>query len=611
MRDLLRFWPDIRPRAWRYAVSILLALVSTGIGLFIPVLTGRAVDGPIAQRDVAGLVGVVLLVVAVGFGESIAQLVRRMLTAGMTADWEVLWRRRLFTHLQDLDIAHHDEWDSGQMLSRATNDLTQLRRFTAFGLPFLVITPCLLVVGGVILSFIHPVFVALLVLMAIPTMVGVAWFNSRYKLAARAAQDTMGEVSTSVEESVQGIRVLLAFGRSPWAAARFRAIVERLRAHELEKVRLDAWLFGAIMLLPQLALVAFAAVGAWGVVAGWATIGQTVAAITLMMYLRMPIEMFGFLLADALMAATAATRYWELMDRRPRITDPDAPVTTAPAAEVPVPSPAPVTTARGTSAAVVSAASGAGADPAPGVLEFDGVVFQHEDAATPLLTGVSLRIERGETVALVGTTGSGKTATAALVPRLFDVTRGAVRVDGHDVRDLSLADLRSRIGVAFEEPILFSATVRDNVAMGTHAVDGSAAIDDDRVWEALEVAQAADFVRALPAGLDTEVGEQGLSLSGGQRQRIALARAVAGHPRFLVLDDPLSAVDVETEDRVQHGLRRVLATTTALIVAHRPSTAALADRVAVMDAGRIVAVGGHEELLATSAVYRDLMGATV
>ncbi|GAA4513442.1 ABC transporter ATP-binding protein [Brevibacterium yomogidense] len=580
MRDLLRFWPDIRPRAWRYVVSILLALVSTGVGLFIPVLTGRAVDGPIAQRDVAGLVAVVLLVVAVGFGESIAQLVRRMLTAGMTADWEVLWRRRLFTHLQDLDIAHHDEWDSGQMLSRATNDLTQLRRFTAFGLPFLVITPCLLVVGGVILSFIHPVFVALLVLMAIPTMVGVAWFNSRYKLAARAAQDTMGEVSTSVEESVQGIRVLLAFGRSPWAAARFHAIVERLRAHELEKVRLDAWLFGAIMLLPQLALVAFAAVGAWGVVAGWATIGQTVAAITLMMYLRMPIEMFGFLLADALMAATAATRYWELMDRRPRITDSGLP-------------------------------DHAPRDPSPGVLEFDEVVFQHEDAATPLLTGVSLRIERGETVALVGTTGSGKTATAALVPRLFDVTRGAVRVDGHDVRDLSLADLRSRIGVAFEEPILFSATVRDNVAMGTHAVDGSAAIDDDRVWEALEVAQAADFVRALPDRLDTEVGEQGLSLSGGQRQRIALARAVAGHPRFLVLDDPLSAVDVETEDRVQYGLRRVLAATTALIVAHRPSTAALADRVAVMDAGRIVAVGGHEELLATSAVYRELMGATV
>jgi ATP-binding cassette subfamily B protein len=210
----------------------------------------------------------------------------------------------------------------------------------------------------------------------------------------------------------------------------------------------------------------------------------------------------------------------------------------------------------------------------------------------------------------VGTTGSGKTALAALVPRLYDVTSGAVRVDGLDVRSLSLTDLRARVGVAFEEPILFSATVRENVAMGGPSDAPGSALDDDRVLEALTVAQAADFVAALPAGLDTEVGEQGLSLSGGQRQRIALARAVAGRPPFLVLDDPLSAVDVETEDRVQQQLRRVLATTTALIVAHRPSTAALADRVAVMDAGRIVAVGEHEELLETSAVYRDLMGVT-
>src|SRR5699024_469003 len=364
MRDLLRFWPDIRPRAWRYGVSILLALFSTGVGLLIPVLTGRAVDGPIADRDHRGLLLIALLVVAVGIAESLAQLIRRMITAGMTADWEVLWRHRLFSHLQRLDIAHHDAWDSGQMLSRATNDLTQLRRFTAFGLPFLVITPCLVVIGGVILSFIQPVFVVLLILMSLPTMAGVAWFNSRYRIAARAAQDTMGEVSTSVEESVQGIRVLLAFGRSPWAARRFRLIVERLRGHELEKVRLDAWLFGAIMLLPQLALVAFAAVGAWGVVVGWSTIGQTVAAITLMMYLRMPIEMFGFLLADALMAATAATRYWELMDLRPRITDPEA--VTAP--EVPTTSEAPPSAAEAPTAAA--------ADPAAGALEFDRVVFR-------------------------------------------------------------------------------------------------------------------------------------------------------------------------------------------------------------------------------------------
>lgn len=612
MRDLLRFWPDVRPRVWRYAVSILLAFVSTGVGFLVPVLTGAAVDGPIAERSLRGLLLIAAAVAGVGLVEASAQLIRRAITAAMTAEWEVLWRRRLFAHLQRLDVAHHDAWDSGQMLSRATNDLSMLRRFAAFGLPFIVITPVLVAVGGIMLALVHPAFAVIVVAMAVPTMAGVAWFNSQYKITSRAAQDVMGEVSTSVEESVQGIRVLLAFGRSPWATARFRAIVDRLRDHELRKVRLESWLYGAIMLLPQLAMVALAIVGAWGVVEDWVTLGQTVTALTLMMYLRMPIEMFGFLLSDALMAATAAARYWELMDQEPRITDPDGSVTASAGAGASAPD---GTALDGSVSAPVPALTGTEpTSPEPGVLEFDDVFFQHADASSPLLCGVSLRIEPAETVALVGTTGSGKTALAALVPRLFDVTGGSVRIDGHDVRDLPLADLRARMGVAFEEPILFSASVRENVAMGAHATHGPASgtdqstLSDAQVREALAIAQAIDFVAALPDGLDTEVGEQGLSLSGGQRQRIALARAVAGRPPFLVLDDPLSAVDVETEDRVQQQLRTVLATTTALIIAHRPSTAALADRVAVMDAGRIVAVGGHEELLATSAVYRDLMG---
>jgi ATP-binding cassette subfamily B protein len=634
MRILLRFWPDIRPRAVRYVASILFALASTGISLLIPVLTGRAIDGPLAERSLPGLLAITGLVVLVGTAEALFQLIRRLLTAGMTADWEVQWRHRLYRHLQRLDVARHDEWDSGQMLSRATNDLSQLRRFFAFGFPFLVITPVLVVIGGVVLALIHPVFALILVLMALPTMAGVAWFNTRYQVASRAAQDTMGEVSTSVEESVQGIRVLLSFGRSPWAARRFRLIVERLRDHELRKVRLDAWLWGVVMLLPQLAQAAIAGVGAWGVVAGWASLGDVVAAVTLMMYLRMPIEMFGFLLSDALMSLTAATRYWELMDIAPRITAPEAgsagsasqgsPVLTGTAGGGTVSAAGGTVSAsrgsRGESlAAAPRTAPAAEHSPDSGVLEFSEVVFAHEDADRPVLDGITLRVAAGETLALVGTTGSGKTSLASLVPRLFDVTSGRVAVDGTDVRALPLPHLRSRIGVAFEDPILFSSTVRENVLMGAQAVvaedgeDGAdgeepPALTDAQVWEALEIAQAADFVRALPAGLDTQVGEQGLALSGGQRQRIALARAVAGRPQYLVLDDPLSAVDVDTEDRVQRRLRKVLSRTTSLIVAHRPSTAALADRVAVLDSGRVQAVGGHEELLEASAAYRDLMG---
>lgn len=385
----------------------------------------------------------------------------------------------------------------------------------------------------------------------------------------------MGVISTQVEESVQGIRVIKAFGRAPWVTERFEAISEHLRTIEVRKAFLDSWMWAGTMTLPRLAMAAVVAVGAWGVLAGWTTVGTVVAGVTLMMVLRIPVEMLGFLLSDAIMSVTAAARYWEVMDTALDITDADGGIDDAPRTEE-----------------------------RAGVLEFDAVDFRFPDASHDLLRAVSLRIEPGETVALVGATGSGKTALASLVPRLYDVTGGAIRVDGTDVRGIPLNELRRLVSVSFEEPILFSASVAENVRMG------SPGATDAEVREALGIAQAADFVRALPDGLDTEVGEQGLSLSGGQRQRLALARAVIGRPRILVLDDPLSAVDVDTEERVQRTLRTVLDASTTLIIAHRPSTTALADRVAVLDGGRIAALGPHDELLRTSAIYRDLMGAS-
>ncbi|WP_342766907.1 ABC transporter ATP-binding protein [Brevibacterium celere] len=293
------------------------------------------------------------------------------------------------------------------------------------------------------------------------------------------------------------------------------------------------------------------------------------------MVLRMPIEMLGFLLADALMSLTAAARYWEVIDIRHEITDADGGIADDPD----------VGRYRGE-------------------LVFDDVGFHFADTDRLTLSGLDLRIEPGQTVALVGATGSGKTTVASLVPRLQDVTSGAVRIDGVDIRDMAVNELRLLVSVAFEDPILFSASVAENVGMG------SPGVGDDEIWSALEIVAAADFVGALPDGLDTEVGEQGLSLSGGQRQRLALARAIIGRPRILVLDDPLSAVDVDTEDRVQRALRTILPDSTTLVIAHRPSTAALADRVAVLDEGRIAALGTHEELLESSALYRELMGAS-
>lgn len=586
MRALLKFWPDVRARLGIYTLVTVLTLVANGIALVIPVVTGHIVDGPIAHGDAGGLVGPVLLLIGVVLLEAGALFTRRYLIAPVVSRWEILWRARLFDRLQYTSVASHDAWESGQLLSRAVNDLTQLRRFFAFGAPFIIVLPIVIAIGGGILTASHWVFGLILLAMAIPTVIIIAVFQQRYSLASRRAQDQMGVLTTNVEESIQGLRILRAFGRSPWMKERFRAISHHLADIEVRKAKLDAWMWGSIVVLPQLAQAAVLGVGAWGAVQGWLTVGQVVSAVTIMMVLRIPIEMLGFLLSDFLMSATAATRYWEVMEHPLGIVDPGR-------------DPA----GRGETRRSVADEPEVGEW--AGRLDFDDVDFAFADAPPGQLTfdGLRLHIEPGETVALVGATGSGKTALAALVPRLQDVTGGAVRIDGRDVRELPINTVRALVSVAFEDPILFSATVRENVVMGAPAAS------DDDVWAALRIACAEDFVAALPEGLDTQVGEQGMSLSGGQRQRLALARAIIGTPRILILDDPLSAVDVDTEDRVQRGLRTVLPDSTTLVIAHRPSTAALADRVAVLENGRIVAEGSHEDLLHSSEAYRELMGA--
>lgn len=585
MRSLWRFWPDVRARLGTYLFVFVLTLASMGLALLVPLITGWIVDGPIARGDFTAMLGPLLAILALGVAEAVAVWLRRRLIAPVTSRWEVLWRERLYDRLQYVAVGVHDGWPAGQLLSRAVNDLSQLRRFFAFGLQFLVASPLIVIGGGLILASLHPYFGLIAIGAAIPTITAIAALERRYRLASRSAQDTMGEIATDVEEAVQGIRILKAFGRSPWAASRFRVLSERLRGFELTKAYVDSWMFGAAIMLPVLALTAILAVGTWGVIGGWMTVGQIIAAMTVTMFLRMPIEMSGYLLADLLMSLTAANRYWEVMDLPFDITDPDGDISE---------------------------------DPQPhdyaGHIRFEAVQYQFADASEPILADITLDIAPGETLALVGSTGSGKTALAALLPRLQDITAGSITIDGTDLRDFRINELRRIVSVAFEDPVLFSATVRENVAMGLKHADAEAVAGesdvDAEVWQALEIACAADFVRRLPDGLDTEVGEQGLSLSGGQRQRLALARAVIGKPRVLVLDDPLSAVDVDTEDRVQTALRQVLGDSTTLVIAHRPSTAALADRVAVLEDGRITDTGTHDELLARNRHYRDLMGAS-
>jgi ATP-binding cassette subfamily B protein len=408
---------------------------------------------------------------------------------------------------------------------------------------------------------------------AVPLVAFSAVFEKRYARAARTAQDQVGDLTTVVEESVLGIRIIKGFGRHRSQARAFRELSWRLRGTELRKARLLASIWAVIMTLPEVAIGATLVVGAVQVADGALSAGTLVAFLSTALALRWPVESIGFLLAMSQEAATATERYFEVMDAQPED------LSVRPAGGPPVP----------------AAADG---------LRFENVRFRYPDAppgSPPLLDGIDLHIRPGESLALVGATGSGKTTLTALVPRLHEVTGGRITLDGRDITTLPREELRAMVAVAFEEPTLFSASVADNVLMG-----GDGGTDTAELHRALAVAQA-DFVHSLPEGTATQVGEQGLSLSGGQRQRLALARAVVGRPRFLVLDDPLSALDVHTEAAVEAALRQVLAGTTALIVAHRPSTVLLADRVALLSHGRIAAVGTHHELLRTHPEYAHLM----
>ncbi|MGW4443012.1 ABC transporter ATP-binding protein [Streptomyces sp. NPDC004682] len=583
VRTLLRLWPFVRPVRARLSGAVAVAVVASCTGLVIPLVLKWMVDGPVARRDPAGVWLGALWLLLLGITEALLFGLRRWLVARPLSRVEADMRAALYRRLQRLPVAFHDRWPSGQLLSRGTADLMLLRMFLAFPLTFLVVNS-VTIAAGVVIMLVQDWALGLVVLgPAVPVLVTCAVVERRYALASRRAQDQVGDLTTLVEESVLGIRVVKGFGRHHSQARAFRELATGLRGTELHKARLLASIWAVIMALPELAIGAALVLGVLRVADGDLSAGTLVAFLSTALALRWPVESIGFLLAMSQEAATATERYFEVMDEAPE----DA---------------GDFSDAGDT--------GGAPGRPAPRAaaerdgLRFEGVAFSHPDVpdgSAPLLDGVDLHIRRGESMALVGATGSGKTTLTALVPRLYEVTGGRITLDGVDITAMSRAELRARVAVAFEEPTLFSASVAENVLMG--AGEDADRTDLDR---ALAVARA-DFAHQLPEGPDTRVGEQGLSLSGGQRQRLALARAVVGRPEFLVLDDPLSALDVHTEAAVEAALRQVLADTTALIVAHRPSTVLLADRVALLSGGRITAVGTHRELLRTNAEYARLM----
>lgn len=565
---LLRLWPYARPYRWWLAVTVGSALLASLAQLAVPLIIEAVVDGPLSTGDRAGLMPYVLLALVFGIAEAALFFVRRWAMNHSSLRLERDLRDALYQRLQRLPVSFHDRWASGQLLSRASSDMSTIRQFVGFSGVFLAVNlvTCSVVLTLLVLTY-WPLGVAVLLTTVPLTVVGLRW-EKRYNAESRQVQDEQGDLATDVEESVQGIRVVKSLGRAGLVFDRYDRKAVRLRSLQLRKVRTLALLWCVFEFHPQVTLALILVGGSLAVDDGALTVGGLVGFVALFTVLLWPILSIGFLLAHAQEAASACDRIGELLDE---------PLTVA---DRPGLAPAAVGT--------------------PARLRFAGVGFTYPGTDRPVLDGVDLDLAPGETVALVGATGSGKTTLSALVGRLYDVTSGQVTIDGTDVRDLPLAQLRTVVATAFEDATLFSMSVRENLALGRPDAT------DDEVDEALRVAQA-EFVRDLPWGLATRIGEQGLSLSGGQRQRLALARAVLGRPSVLVLDDPLSALDVHTEALVEEALRSVLAGTTALVVAHRPSTVLLADRVALLQGGRITAVGTHSRLLAEVPTYRDLL----
>lgn len=576
LRSLARLYPFVRPALPRLVLGGVCALFASLVALAIPLVLEALVRGPIASGDLTAIVWGAVAILGLGLFEALMVWARRWFVQAPSTQVEYDMRTSFYRRLQRLPVAFHDRWQSGQLLSRMMQDVGRIRRWMAFGLVLLVVNVLMIVVGAALLFRWHWMLGATFIVLCAPLWFIGFRFERGYGTLARLSQEQAGDLATSVEESVHGIRVLKAFGRGSHALGRFTRQAETLRQTEIRKAhavgRLSVWL----VLLPDVAFALCLGLGVMLNLRGQLDVAELVAFFAMVVVLRWPIESIGFLFSSLLDVRAATDRLFEVFDEENTITDPETP--RAPESD-------------------------------RGLLAFEGVRFRYQDAPASqpdLLDGVDLVLRPGETMALVGLTGSGKTTLTTLPTRLYDVTGGRVTLDGVDVRELSLDELRTRVGMAFEDATLFSQSVRDNVLLGREDLDPRSPEGEAVLREALEVAQAG-FVDELPQGVDTIIGEEGLSLSGGQRQRLALARAVAARPSVLVLDDPLSALDVDTEALVEDALRAVLHDTTALVVAHRPSTVMLADRVALLEEGRISAVGTHSELLRTSEFYRHVI----
>jgi len=557
----------IRPQRGWLIGGVIAGLGWTAAKIAIPLLAAAAIDDGIIPGDsgaIAMYAGIILLV---GVVQAIATGLRRYSAFRISYRAETDLRQRLFAHLQRLHFAFHDEAQTGQLMARAISDIQQVNQVVVL-IP-LTAASTFILIGVVVVMMLKSVTLALLALGALPLLnIAAARFSRRITPVSLQLQQELGDLSGVVEESVAGVRIVKGFGSERMQQRRLDAEADSVLDRALASARLRAGFLPLVDFLPAIALVAILWYGGHLVLDGALQVGDLVAFNSFILMLIWPLRMAGMLVAQAARAAAAAGRIYEILSTETAVADPSRPVPLPP--------------------------------DGPGELRFEGVRFGY-GAGASVLDGLDLVIEGGEAVAVVGSTASGKTTVARLLPRFYDVDAGRVVIDGVDVRDVKLDELRRSIGIVFEDTFLFSDSVFENIAFA----DPDAPLD--AVRRAARLAGAAEFVEDLPQGYDTVIGEHGFSLSGGQRQRIAIARAVLAEPRVLILDDATSSVDPTKEHEIRAALGEVMQGRTTLIIAHRSATIALADRVVLLDKGRIVAEGTHEHLLATEPRYRQVL----
>lgn len=532
----------------------------------LPYLTRRVIDDVLNGQQEDALLPLVLIVVVVGVIRAIFAVMRRILAGHVSLGVEFDLRDRVFAHLQQLSFGYFDRMPVGQLMSRATSDLQTVRFFLGYGLIFLFMHAFTLVFITIVLLLINVPLTVLALLMGPALVLVAARASKRSHPVLVDVQQKVADVTQMAEESIAGIRVVKAFGQETAQDERFGVRAEQAFSRSMDAARLQSFYQGLMGFLPVLGISVVIAAGGVMTINGALTLGEFVQFYLYLAILTFPFRSIGNLIGSAQRAAASGQRVFEILDTEPQLAEPRHPV--------PLP-------------------------PGGGHVRLEGVTFGY-DADSPVLRDVHLDIPAGRTVALIGTTGSGKSTITQLIPRFYDPQAGRVLLDGVDVRDVRLEDIRGAVGMVTQDPFLFSDTVRANIAFGRP--DAS----DDDIARAARMAQADTFIRALPEGYDTVVGERGFTLSGGQRQRIAIARAILVDPRVLVLDEATASVDASTEREISRALATVMTGRTTIIIAHRLSTISLADEIVLVDDGHVAARGEHDSLYASSALYRDI-----